>query len=224
MDSILIYHGSEKVVIPQFGEGKVHNDYGQGFYCTEHIEMAKEWACAGNKEGYVNQYSLDTDGLDILNLNADGLNILNWLAILLENRRFAIAGGLPVAARNYILENFLPDYKDFDIIRGYRADDSYFAYATDFVNNTLSLRKLKKAMMLGALGEQIVLKSREAFDRVTPLLATPVERSIYYSKYAKRDSQARADYRLLASEPLEADDIFILDIIREGIKDGDARL
>ena len=40
---ITLYHGSEKIVErPMFGEGKIHNDYGRGFYCTEHLELAKE--------------------------------------------------------------------------------------------------------------------------------------------------------------------------------------
>ena len=38
-----IYHGSPNLIErPVFGEGKVHNDYGRGFYCTEHAELAKE--------------------------------------------------------------------------------------------------------------------------------------------------------------------------------------
>ncbi len=28
-----------------FGFGSSTNDYGQGFYCIEDIELAKEWAC-----------------------------------------------------------------------------------------------------------------------------------------------------------------------------------
>lgn len=39
-----IYHGSkDKIEKPLYGKGKLHNDYGQGFYCTQDIEMAKEW-------------------------------------------------------------------------------------------------------------------------------------------------------------------------------------
>ncbi|MBR2627880.1 MAG: DUF3990 domain-containing protein, partial [Peptococcaceae bacterium] len=38
---------------------------------------------------------------------------------------------------------------------GYRADDSYFSFANAFLNNTLSLRQLEKAMMLGKHGEQV---------------------------------------------------------------------
>ena len=39
-----IYHGSDKIIEkPLFNGGKIHNDYRQGFYCTEVLEMAKEW-------------------------------------------------------------------------------------------------------------------------------------------------------------------------------------
>ena len=78
----------------------------------------------------------------MLNLNEDGYNILNWLAKLLENRKFVIADGLPQQAKDYLLKNFAVDYKSYDVIVGYRADDSYFSYASDFVNNTLSLNDL----------------------------------------------------------------------------------
>ena len=40
-----IYHGSKDIIkIPLYGYGKKYNDYGLGFYCTENIELAKEWA------------------------------------------------------------------------------------------------------------------------------------------------------------------------------------
>ena len=39
---MIIYHGSQQIVeVPKFGIGKTYNDYGQGFYCTEDIELAK---------------------------------------------------------------------------------------------------------------------------------------------------------------------------------------
>jgi len=51
MENIVIFHGSEKVVLPVFGEGKAYNDYGLGFYCTENLELAKEWACSHGTDG-----------------------------------------------------------------------------------------------------------------------------------------------------------------------------
>ena len=53
---------------------------------------------------------------------------------------------------------FLLDISEYDVIIGYRADDSYFSFAQDFVAGVISLQKLSEAMQLGKLGEQIVLK------------------------------------------------------------------
>lgn len=224
MKTLTIYHGSPNIVIPTFGKGKDYNDYGRGLYCTESLELSKEWACSHDCDGYANKYALNTEGLKILNLNSPLFNILNWLAILLDNRKFTIAEGLPQEARKYILNNFLPEYKSFDVIKGYRADDSYFSYANDFVNNSLSLADLKEAMMLGKLGEQIVLKSRRAFDAVTVIDAIPADRGEYYARYSERDCSARAKYKELASHGFSPNELYVIDLIRENVKNGDARL
>jgi len=216
-----IYHGSvNKVKKPIFGEGKIYNDYGRGFYCTEHAELAKEWACSSDSDGYANHYQLDTEGLSVLNLNDPKYNILNWLAILLENRKFNVAEGLPQRARAYILENFKVDYKKYDIIIGYRANDSYFSYAGDFVNGTLSLSDLSEAMRLGKLGEQVVLKSKKAFDALTFVEAIKASRQEYFAKYKQRDEEARAKYRQIASKPMAESEIYVIDIIRNNWKNG----
>ena len=216
-----IYHGSDHIIEhPQFGEGKSYNDYGQGFYCTEHAELAKEWACAADSDGYANHYQLDYSGLSVLNLNAPEYNILNWLAILLENRKFNVADGLPQRAKTYLQENFKVDYKKYDVIIGYRADDSYFSYAGDFVNGTLSLADLSEAMRLGKLGEQVVLKSKKAFDSLTFVEAVKAPRQEYFAKYKTRDEEARARYRQIATKPVAEDETYVIDIIRNNWKNG----
>lgn len=218
---IHIYHGSTNIIEkPVYGEGKPYNDYGLGFYCTEHIELAKEWACASNKNGYANHYQLEMDGLTVLNLNEDGYNILNWLTILLENRKFVVADGLPQRAKDYLLKNFAVDYKSYDVIVGYRADDSYFSYANDFVNNTLSLNDLSEAMRLGKLGEQVVLKSQRAFEALTFIEAIGVNRNEYYAKYKLRDEEARNKYRQIANQPLAENETYVIDIIRNNLRNG----
>ena len=220
-DVIDIYHGSPKVIeSPVFGAGKVHNDYGRGFYCTEHAELAKEWACSSDTDGYANHYQLKMTGLSVLNLNTPEYNILNWLAILLENRKFNVAEGLPQRARAYILENFKVDYKKYDIIIGYRANDSYFSYAGDFVNGTLSLSDLSEAMRLGKLGEQVVLKSKKAFDALTFVEAVKAPRKEYFAKYRQRDEEARGKYRQIAAKPMAENEIYVIDIIRNNWKNG----
>ena len=216
-----IYHGSAHVIEqPMFGKGKPYNDYGRGFYCTEHAELAKEWACSADSDGYACHYQLDLSGLSVLNLNTPEYNILNWMAILLENRKFHVADGLPQRAKAYLLENFKVDYKKYDVIIGYCANDSYFSYAGDFVNGTLSLSDLSEAMRLGKLGEQVVLKSEKAFDALTFVEAFKAPRQEYFSRYRSRDEEARARYRQIASKPVAENEIYILDIIRNNWKNG----
>lgn len=225
-DKILtIYHGSvEPRPQPVFGYGKKHNDYGQGYYCTENIELAKEWACANGNDGYANKYILNTEGLSILYLNNKDYHILNWLSILLDNRTFNISKGIASRAKEYLLQKFLPDYKDYDIIIGYRADDSYFSYASDFVNNTLSLENLRSAMKLGKLGEQVVLISEKAFNALTFVEAFPASAQEYHEKYSTRDNTAREEYKNLRDNSLAEEGTYVMDIIRGKWENDDTRL
>ena len=216
-----IYHGSTTIIEkPIYGGGKLYNDYGRGFYCTEHVELAKEWACASDSNGYANHYILEMGGLSVLNLNSTDYSILNWLTILLENRKFSIANGMPQRAKDYLLENFKIDYKDYDIIIGYRANDSYFSYAGDFINGTLSLHDLSEAMRLGKLGEQVVLKSKKAFEALTFVEAINASRDEYFAKYKSLDEDARNKYKLIATQPLAENEVYVIDIIRNNWKNG----
>ena len=222
---IILYHGSENIIEkPEFGKGALHNDYGRGFYCTENIELAKEWACASQHNGYANVYEFDITGLKCLNLNSPEYNILNWLAILADNRTYWQNGSISEQAKKYVKDNFLPDISEYDVITGYRADDSYFSFAQDFVANTISFQKLSEAMRLGKLEEQIVLKSPKAFDQIKFLGYESAEAGEYYLKKSEREREARKEYRSRKKEVANINDLFILDIMREGIKNGDARL
>ena len=45
MSKLILYHGSpNRVIVPKFGFGEDRHDYGRGFYLTEDLELAKEWA------------------------------------------------------------------------------------------------------------------------------------------------------------------------------------
>lgn len=226
MKILTLYHGSQEIVNPPiFGKGKPNNDYGRGFYCTEDIELAKEWACPGKTDGYCNKYVLNLDGLNVMHLTEGKFNILNWLAILLDNRKFDTSSQIGTSAKEYIISNFLPDISDTDVIIGYRADDSYFSYAEDFVNNTISLRDLNRAMQLGNLGEQVVLISERSFKQIKFIGFEEVDSEEYNVKRASRDTKARNDYSEQKKNlQLLANDIFVLDIIREGITDDDPRI
>lgn len=219
----IIYHGSQIILEkPIYGVGKKYNDYGLGFYCTENVELAKEWSCFTKENGYVNQYSLVMDNLKILNLNSKEFHILNWLAILVENRTFQLKSELTVVAYDYIRNHFYIPYDHYDIIIGYRADDSYFSFAEDFLQGIISLRTLSQAMKLGQIEEQIVLKSPKAFQQLTFMKSIEVPYMIYFSK---RDQLVRQEYMNVRKEStFQSNDIYILDIIREGLKNDDQRL
>lgn len=220
-----LYHGSKNIIEkPVYGKGARYNDYGKGFYCTENIELAKEWACAKQKNGYANIYDLDLSELNVLNLNSASYNILNWLAILADNRTYWQNGSIAEPAKNYIKENFLPDISAYDVIIGYRADDSYFSFAQDFVSGVISLQKLAQAMRLGKLGEQIVLKSQKAFAQIQFAGYENADAEEYYIKKNEREREARRQYRRNKKEQADVNELFILDIMREEIKNGDARL
>lgn len=193
----IIYHGSKEIIQkPMFGFGNKHNDYGLGFYCTETEELAKEWAVDIDRDGYANEYELNLRGLKILHLKK--YNVLYWLAILLENRTFVTLSPLANEAKQYIIDNFHIDYRSYDIIIGYRADDSYFTFAKDFINGVISYQQLGKAIKLGDLGEQIVLISEKAFNQLEYIKSTFVEKDIFLNAKIHRDESARKNISILA--------------------------
>lgn len=224
---MLLYHGSDKIINnPQYGLGNPYNDYGLGFYCTDDKELAKEWACPEARNGVANIYELDLNEFQVLDLQSEKYHVLNWIAILLKNRVFAKKTPIAKAAEKYILEEFLPDTKGYDIICGYRADDSYFSYAKDFLNNAISVEQLEQAMRLGELGNQIVLVSKRAIEKLSFVNYEISDATIYYAKRQLREQRARSQY-LEDSENVFLDvnqGLYALEIVRNEVKNNDERL
>lgn len=220
-----LYHGSSRIIEkPEYGYGKKYKDYGLGFYGTDSLEMAKEWGADRERDAYANCYELDLTGLYILDLNAPDFCILHWLAVLLQNREFDVPSGLALEAKEYLLQNFAVDYEKSDIMIGYRADDSYFSFAQDFINGTISYRQLNNAMHLGKLGQQIVLKSKTAFDRIQFLGYEIAESGEWYRKKMLRDKTARREYFDVERNKRQHGDLYITQIIDEEMKPDDPRL
>ena len=220
---ITLFHGSEKVIeAPSFGEGKRNNDFGLGFYCTETENLAKEWAVSSLRDGFCNRYTLDTEYMKILNLNSPDYTILNWIAVLVEHRLFSIRTPIARRAKKYLIDNFGINVNAFDIVTGYRADDSYFDYAESFLNNAISVEQLAAAMKLGNLSEQIVLKSQFAFSRIRFEGFDVAEKEEFYVLRKARDDEANRLYLELLEE--ESDGLYIQDIIRGGITNDDSRI
>lgn len=224
MDRIItICHGSEQIVeMPTFGLGRQNNDFGLGFYCTESEELAKEWAVSSIRSGFSNRYTLDTEFLNILNLNSPDYTILNWIAVLVEHRLFTIKTPVARRAKRYLIDNFGVNVNAFDLITGYRADDSYFDYAESFLNNGISVQQLARAMRLEKLGEQIVIKSKFAFSKIQYEGFDVAEKEKYYVLRKARDDEANQTYLEMLEE--ESDGLYIQDIMRGGIKNDDPRI
>lgn len=221
MNKLILYHGSSEIVqAPMFGKGKSYNDYGRGFYCTKYIELAKEWACTENSDGYANKYEIDTQGLSVLNLSSDKYTILHWLALLVEYRKFRVSTPIMKRGVDWLKESFLLDLTPYDAVVGYRADDSYFSFARAFVNNEISLTQLSYAMRLGKLGEQFVLKSPAAFEKIQFISYEIADNTVYYAKRKARDDEARSAFRIKD----DLDGLYMRDIIREEVQPNDPRL
>ena len=220
---LTLYHGSKSIIEkPLFGFGKKNNDYGLGFYCTEDEELAKEWAVSSLDDGFANKYTLNTEYLNILDLNSPEYSILNWLTILLENRVFSIKYPIAKKAKNYLINNFNINVNSFDVIKGYRADDSYFDYAEAFLNNTITVEQLAKAMKLGDLGEQIVIKSKYAFANLKFEGFSFANKDTYYIQRKMRNDEANFKYFKMLEKTDKG--LFITDIINKGVKNNDSRI
>ena len=98
---MVLWHGSQKIIeAPQFGLGKVHNDYGQGFYCTESLDLAREWACSGDADGFVNRYELDMTDLKVLDLLSPHYSVLHWIASFFSQGHRYRRGGVQISPRS----------------------------------------------------------------------------------------------------------------------------
>lgn len=85
--TITLFHGPpHEEVTPAFGLGNDKRDYGRGFYLTEGVGLAKEWAVCRPDEsnGWVHRYELDLEDLRILDFQQH--NVLAWLAELMKHR------------------------------------------------------------------------------------------------------------------------------------------
>ena len=219
-----LYHGSALILKkPIFGFGKTENDYGRGFYCTEIEDMAKEWSTGEDHDGFANHYVLETDGLSVFDFNSPEMTILHWLAVLLKNRTFPITSSLAQEAKDYLIKSFLIDSAECDVMYGYRADDSYFSFAQDFLNGTISLEKLNEAMHLGKYGMQYVLKSKRAFDRLEFVDAVPALRHPWFVRKTARDETANRIY-LDSRKKRIAGQLYITEILDKTIGPKDERL
>ena len=199
MEKLILFHGTpDRIVVPTFGKGEEKHDYGQGFYLSENIDLAKEWAvCRPNEErGWVHKYELETDGLRILDFQEKG--VLPWLAELMKHRDAADSKRYRMLAKKFI-EKYGIDTESYDVIRGWRANASYFYIAKEFVRDNIDMDILEELLSLGGLGIQYCIKTELAYSGLheveEDLLEVPYAE--FNEKYNQRDLTARQKMREL---------------------------
>lgn len=199
MEKLILFHGTpDRIVVPTFGKGEEKHDYGQGFYLSESIDLAKEWAvCRPNEErGWVHKYELETDGLRILDFQKKG--VLPWLAELMKHRDAADSKRYRMLAKKFI-EKYGIDTESYDVIRGWRANASYFYIAKEFVRDNIDMDILEELLSLGGLGIQYCIKTEHAYSGLheveEDLLEVPYAE--FNEKYNQRDLTARQKMREL---------------------------
>lgn len=211
MGKITLFHGTpNKIVVPEYGKGEEKHDYGKGFYLTESIDLAKEWAvCRPNEEnGFVHQYELETDELKILSFQEEG--VLAWLAELMKHRDASDSRRYRMLSKKFI-ERYGVNTDKYDVIKGWRANASYFYIAKEFVRDNIDMDILEELLSLGGLGIQYCIKSELAFSKLHEVengLQT-VKYDEFNEKYNQRDITARQKmYELVDSDANRVTKVF----------------
>ncbi len=167
MGKIILYHGSpDETVTPKFGLGEEKHDYGKGFYLTESLELAKEWAVyrPNASNGWVHEFELDTEELNILDFQE--YSALTWLAELMKHRDAADSKRYRILSKQFI-EKFGISTDEYDVIKGWRANASYFYIAKSFVRDEVDIDILEELLALGGLGIQYCIKTEQAYKKLS---------------------------------------------------------
>ncbi len=211
MEKLILYHGTyNKIVTPTYGQGDDKHDYGRGFYLTENYDLAKEWAVCrpDDSNGWVHKFELDTEDLKILDFQQ--LNVLSWLAELMKHRDADDSKRYRVLAAKFI-EKYGVETSEYDVIKGWRANASYFYIAKEFVRDNIDIDILEELLSLGELGIQYCIKTEKAYSRLKEIQdeLSIVDYNEFNVKYNERDVRARRSMReLVDSEANKVTKVF----------------
>lgn len=210
MGNVILYHGSPNKIVEQtFRLGDDRHDYGKGFYLTEDLQLAKEWAVSRpeTESGFVHSFTLDTSGLAIFDFQNE--NILCWLCELMKHREAADSKRYRMLAEKFIYK-FGINTENYDVLKGWRANASYFYIAKSFVRDEVDIDILEELMQLGGLGIQWCLKSKKAYKQLLKLSdVISVDYHEFNEKYNKRDNEARSKMKkLIDSDKNKVEKVF----------------
>jgi hypothetical protein len=216
---IRLYYGTPNPgFTPYYGGGMDYHDYGKGLYCTEDPELAKEWACqaVGSGESYVYVYDLDLSGISQI-LDLTKYPPAYWISVLAAHRFGSKESNRRRAIREQFIQTFPVHCERYEVIRGWRANDSYFAYLSAFIGGDITYEAVIEAMRLGDLGQQVVLVGQRAYasckqvDRIT---VSGAEYKRYNALYKERNDKACGQLDMVRDLP----GMYIEDMLREGEK------
>ena len=215
---MIIYHGSKAIIEHPLPKGSdPHNDYGPSFYMTLDLDAAKAWACKNDELGVVNKYSVRNDAfekLKILDLRKKGsYSILNWVAILMHFRQLDAAFRRQNEEALNWLASYYIDVDLYDVVIGFRADDSYFRFPREFLSGNLAFEDLNEVYLLGNLGIQYAFMSKRALRLLKFQAALPCEDS-FLGKHYQTVKEASLRFTEILEKPKTAGKTYILDLIR----------
>ncbi|MCR5308679.1 MAG: DUF3990 domain-containing protein [Bacilli bacterium] len=216
---MIIYHGSKKIINnPLYKGSNPSNDYGPAFYVTKDLESAKSWACKNNTIGIVSKYNIDNkvySSLKVLDLtDKNKYSVLNWIAILMHFRTL----DSHFVKNNEIVLNWLSKYyinvNDYDVIIGYRADDTYFRFPIRFISNDLAFEDLESVFKSGNLGVQLALISQKAIDSLKYVGDIECDDS-FLGHYFSLVKDASNNFDILINKPRDPSKTYVLDLMRQ---------
>jgi hypothetical protein len=138
-------------------------------------------------------------------LELDENNVLAWVSVLMMHRRSKKIRGAALERCNRMIERYGIDVGAYDIVCGFRADDSYFQFTSDFVTDTITFETLMKSIVAGDLGKQACVKSEKAYRQlgqcVDVIAIGGADYEMYHDRYLTKDSNARALANGYSNEP-----------------------
>lgn len=131
-------------------------------------------------------------------LDFQGRGVLAWLAELVKHRDAADSKRYRMLAKKFI-EKYGVNTEEYDVIKGWRANASYFYIAKEFVRDNIDMDVLEELLSLGGLGIQYCIKTELAYSKLQEIEGSL--QTVFYAefneKYNQRDISARQKMREL---------------------------
>lgn len=97
------------------------------------------------------------------------------------------------------IDKYGVDTSEYDVIKGWRANASYFYIAKEFVRDNIDIEILEELLFLGGLGIQYCIKSEKAYSKLKEVKdgLMSVEYEEFNDKFNQRDVTARTRMKKL---------------------------